>query len=126
MESIYSTYIPEDLARQMLDVGFPLYKYGVGGYDGKPSFFTVDEDNPMWETCDRFQIPTYAEVLDMLLDRDIIISIEPQEDCPIDEVEFSFTIYHKVNHIFISGTCKSFEETLQYAVKLVILSQNKI
>ena len=126
MESIYSTYIPEDLARQMLDVGFPLYKYGVGGYDGKPSFFTVDEDNPMWETCDRFQIPTYAEVLDMLLDRDIIISIEPQEDCPIDEIEFSFTIYHKVNHIFISGTCKSFEETLQYAVKLVILSQNKI
>lgn len=126
MESIYSTYISEDLARQMLDVGFPLYKYGVGGYDGKPSFFTVDEGNPMWETCDRFQIPTYAEVLDMLLDRNIIISIEPQEDCPIDEIEFSFTIYHKVNHIFISGTCKSFEETLQYAVKLVILSQNKI
>lgn len=126
MESIYSTYIPEDLARQMLDVGFPLYKYGVGGYDGKPSFFTVDENNPMWETCDRFQIPTYAEVLDMLLDRDIIISIEPQEDCPIDEIEFSFTIYHKVNHIFISETCKSFEEALQYAVKLVILSQNKI
>ena len=126
MESIYSTYIPEDLARQTLDVGFPLYKYGVGGYDGKPSFFTVDEDNPMWETCDRFQIPTYAEVLDMLLDRDIIISIEPQEDCPVDEVEFPFTIYHKVNHIFSSGTCKSFEETLQYAVKLVILSQNKI
>lgn len=126
MESIYSTYIPEDLARKMLDVGFPLYKYGVGGYDGKPSFFTVDEDNPMWETCDRFQIPTYAEVLDMLLDRDIIISIEPQEDCSVDEIEFSFTIYHKVNHIFISGTCKSFEEALQYAVKLVILSQNKI
>lgn len=126
MESIYSTYISEDLARKMLDVGFPLYKYGVGGYDGKPSFFTVDEDNPMWETCDRFQIPTYAKVLDMLLDRDIIISIEPQEDCPIDEIEFSFTIYYKTNHRFVSGTCKSFEETLQYAVKLVILSQNKI
>lgn len=126
MESIYSTYIPEDLARKMLDVGFPLYKYGIGGYDGKPSFFTVDEDNPMWETCDRFQIPTYAEALDMLLDRDIIISIEPQEDCPIDEIEFSFTIYYKTNHRFVSGTCKSFEETLQYAVKLVVLSQNKI
>lgn len=126
MESIYSTYIPEDLARQMLNVGFPLYKYGIGGYDGKPSFFTVDEDNPMWETCDRFQIPTYAEALDMFLDRDIIISIEPQEDCPIDEIEFSFTIYYKTNHRFVSGACKSFEETLQYAVKLVILSQNKI
>lgn len=126
MESIYSTYISEDLARKMLDVGFPLYKYGVGGYDGKPSFFTVDEDNPMWETCDRFQIPTYAEALDMFLDKDIIISIEPQEDCPIDEIEFSFTIYYKTNHRFVSGTCKSFEETLQYAVKLVVLSQNKI
>lgn len=126
MESIYSTYISEDLARKMLDVGFPLYKYGVGGYDGKPSFFTVDEDNPMWETCDRFQIPTYAEALDMFLDKDIIISIEPQEDCPIDEIEFSFTIYYKTNHRFVSGVCKSFEETLQYAVKLVVLSQNKI
>ena len=126
MESIYSTYISEDLAKKMLDVGFPLYKYGVGGYDGKSSFFTVDEDNPMWETCDRFRIPTYAEALDMFLDKDIIISIEPQEDCPIDEIEFSFTIYYKTNHRFVSGTCKSFEETLQYAVKLVILSQNKI
>lgn len=126
MESIYSTYISEDLARKMLDVGFPLYKYGVGFYDGKPSFFTVDEDNPMWETCDRFQIPTYAEVLDMLLSRDITISIEPQEGCSVNEIKFFFTVYHKINHIFISGACKSFEEALQYAVNFVILSQTKI
>lgn len=126
MESIYSTYIPEDLARKMLDAGFPLYRYGVGGYDGKPSFFTVDEDNPMWESCGRFQIPTYAEVLDMLLDRDIIISIEPQEDCPVNEAEFPFTIYHKTNHILVSGACKSFKEALQHAVYLTIITQNKI
>ena len=126
MESIYNSYIPEDLARKMLDVGFPLYKYGIGGYDGKSSFFTVDEDNPMWESCDRFQIPTYAEALDMLLDRDVIISIEPQEDCPVDEVEFPFTIYHKTNHMLVGGACKSFKEALQYAVKLAILTQSKI
>lgn len=88
MESIYNSYIPEDLARKMLDVGFPLYKYGIGDYNGKPSFFTVDEDNPIWETCDRFRIPTYAEALDMLLDKNIIISIEPT-----DELKFEFHVY---------------------------------
>ena len=126
MKSVYNSYVSEEFAKKLLSLGFRLYVYNTGTYDGKPAFFTVDEDDPMWESCDRFRIPTYAEILDMLLDRDIIISIEPQEDCPVDEVEFPFTIYHKVNHIFISGTCKSFEEALQYAVKLVILSQNKI
>lgn len=126
MESIYNSYIPEDLARKMLDVGFPLYKYDIGSYDGKPSFFTVDEDNPIWETCDRFRIPTYAEVLDMLLDRDVIISIEPQEDCPVNEVDFPFTIYHKINHRLVSEACKSFKEALQHAVYLAIITQNKI
>ena len=116
MESIYSTYIPEDLARKMLDVGFPLYKYGVGGYDGKPSFFTVDEDNPMWETCDRFRIPTYAEILDMLLDRDIIISIEPT-----DEFEFQYTIHLlSEKEMTLSGTGTNFKDALDNALFIAI------
>lgn len=115
MESIYSTYISEDLARQMLDVGFPLYKYGVGGYDGKPSFFTVDEDNPMWETCDRFQIPTYAEVLDMLLDGDIVISIEPT-----DESKFQYSIHLLKGGETFSGLSNSFKGALDKALFIAI------
>lgn len=112
MESIYSTYIPEDLARKMLDVGFPLYKYGIGSYDGKPSFFTVDEGNPIWETCDRFRIPTYAEVLDMLLDGDIVISIEPT-----DESKFQYTI-HFLNGkgMTLSGVGTNFKDALDNAL----------
>lgn len=116
MESIYSTYISEDFARKMLDVGFPLYKYGVGGYDGKPSFFTVDEDNPMWEICDRFQIPTYAEILDMLLDRDIVISIEPT-----DESKFQYTIHFlNQNGMSLSGTGANFKDALDDALFMAI------
>lgn len=118
MESIYNSYIPEDLARKMLDVGFPLYKYGIGGYDGKPSFFTVDEDNPIWETCDRFRIPTYAETLDMLLDKNIIISIEPT-----DKLKFEFFIYFqstKGEISSLSGVRDNFKMALEDAIFMTI------
>ena len=118
MKSIYNSYIPEDLARKMLDVGFPLYKYGIGDYDGKPSFFTVDEDNPMWETCDRFRIPTYAETLDMLLDKNVIISIEPT-----DELKFEFYIYFQSTKGKISSlsrVCDNFKTALKDAIFMAI------
>lgn len=118
MESIYNCYIPEDLARKMLDVGFPLYKYGIGSYDGKPSFFTVDEDNPIWETCDRFRIPTYAEALDMLLDKNIIISIEPT-----DELKFKFYVYFqgtKGEISSLSSVRDNFKMALEDATSMAI------
>lgn len=118
MESIYNSYISEDLARKMLDVGFPLYKYGIGSYDGKPSFFTVDEDNPIWETCDRFRIPTYAEVLDMLLDKNIIISIEPT-----DKLKFEFYVYFqgtKGEISSLSSVRDNFKTALKDATSMAI------
>lgn len=126
MESVYNSYIPEELAKKLLDSGFHLYKYNIGDYDGKPSFFTVDEDDPMWETCDRFRIPTYAETLDMLLDRGIIISIKPREDRFEEKPNFLFDIYrfndYEANQIFAGGPCKNFKEALQYTIYLVISS----
>ena len=62
--SNYSKYIPEDLAKELLQYGMPLCKYDLGSYDGKPYFDTEDEDSPNWEDCDRYQIPTYGEVID--------------------------------------------------------------
>lgn len=62
--SDFSKYIPEDLAKELLQYGMPLYKYDLGSYDGKPYFDTEDEDIPNWENCDRYQIPTYGEVID--------------------------------------------------------------
>lgn len=118
MESIYNNYIPEDLARKMLEMNFPLQKYGTGNYDGRPSFFTVDEDNPMWETCDRFRIPTYAETLDMLLDKNIIISIEPT-----DELKFEFFIYFQSTKGKISSLSSvrdNFKTALKDATSMAI------
>ena len=62
--SNFSKYILEDLAKELLELGMPLCKYDLGSYDGKPYFDTEDEDSPNWEDCDRYQIPTYGEVID--------------------------------------------------------------
>ena len=62
--SNYSKYIPKDLANELLRFGMPLCKYNLDSYDGKPYFDTEDEDSPNWEDCDRYQIPTYGEVID--------------------------------------------------------------
>ena len=47
--SNYSSYIPKDLAKELLQYGMPLCKYDLGSYDGKPYFDTEDEDSPNWE-----------------------------------------------------------------------------
>ena len=72
----FSKYIPKDLAKELLSHGMPLYKYDLGSYDGKPYFDTEDEDGPNWEDCDRYQIPTYGEVIDWLSSKGIYITFE--------------------------------------------------
>ena len=74
----YSEYISEELARKLLDWGYPLYKYGLGGYDGAPCFDIPGPDEPGWEDGNRYKIPTYGEVFDWFSsERCIIISLEP-------------------------------------------------
>lgn len=116
MKSVYNSYVSEEFAKKLLKLGFRLYVYNTGTYDGKPAFFTVDENDPMWESCDRFRIPTYAEILDMLLDRDIIISIEPA-----DESKFQYTIHFlNGNGMSLSGTGANFKDALDDALFIAI------
>lgn len=115
MKSVYNSYVPKEFAKKLLSLGFPLYKYSIGGYDGKPSFFTVDEDNPIWESCDRFRIPTYAEVLDMLLDGDIVISIEPT-----DESKFQYSVHLLKGGETFSGLSNSFKGAMDKALFIAI------
>ena len=72
----YSGYIPRDLAKELLSFGMPLHKYDLDSYDGKPYFDTEDEDSPNWEDCDRYQIPTYGEVIDWFSSKGIYISFD--------------------------------------------------
>lgn len=112
MKSVYNSYVSEKFAKRLLSLGFPLYKYSIGNYDGKPSFFTVDIGDPMWESSDRFRIPTYAEILDVLLDKDIVISIEPA-----DESKFQYTIYFlKEKGMTLSGVGTNFKDALDNAL----------
>ena len=74
----YSEYIPEKLARKLLDNGFHLFNYKCGTYDGKPCFDIPGPDEPGWADGDRYQIPTYGEVFDWFsTQRGIIITLEP-------------------------------------------------
>lgn len=91
MNSVYNAYIPKELARRLLDKKFPLFKYEVNGYDGKPSFFEINKYQPIWEESDRYRIPTYSDVLDMLFEKGFIISITPKEF--IKHLEYQFEVY---------------------------------
>lgn len=58
--SNYTKYIPKDLAKELLRFGMPLFKYDIGLYDGKPYFYTEDENSSDWYYCDMYRIPTYG------------------------------------------------------------------
>lgn len=122
MQLIYNDYVTEEMARQLLRLKFPLHKYSVGDYNGKPSFFTVSETDPMWADSDRFKIPTYAEVMDMLYDKGYIISIEP-----IDlegNLRFQFKVYQfnteGTNVLVVSGITGSANSTLRETMHIAI------
>lgn len=74
----YSEYIPEELARKLLNWGYPLLSYAPGTYDGAPCFDIPGPDDPGWADGDRYKIPTYGEVFDWFSsERGIVISLEP-------------------------------------------------
>ena len=73
----YCDYITADLLKELIDHNFPAYKYSVGGYDGKPVYYTKDLSDPDWRECDAYKIPTYAEVLDWFMSKGIVITLEP-------------------------------------------------
>ena len=89
--SNFSKYIPRDLAKELLELGMPLCKYDLGSYDGKPYFDTEDEDSPNWADCDRYQIPTYGEVIDWFSSKGIYITFD---------VFFTFALADNVAYIW--------------------------
>lgn len=73
----YCDYITADLLKELIGHNFPAYKYSVGGYDGKPVYYTKDLFDPDWRECDAYKIPTYAEVMDWFMSKGIVITLEP-------------------------------------------------
>lgn len=125
MNSVYNAYIPKELARRLLDKKFPLFKYEVNGYDGKPSFFEINKYQPIWEESDRYRIPTYSDVLDMLFEKGFIISITPKEF--IKHLEYQFEVYQysgkevKLSICVSSGNSnKSFTDILYDAINVTL------
>ena len=89
--SNYMGYIPKDLAKELLRFGMPLHRYGIGSYDGQPYFDTEDEESPDWESCDRYRIPTYGEVIDWFSSRGIHITFD---------VFFTFSLVDNVAYLW--------------------------
>lgn len=92
----YTDTIPVDLARKLLDWGYPIYKYGIGGYDGKPCFDIPGPDEPGWEDGDRYQIPTFGEVFDWFANKKkILIVLEPWFTYALrDHIAYNWKIYY--------------------------------
>lgn len=125
MNSVYNAYIPKELAKRLLDKKFPLFKYEVNGYDGKPSFFEINKYQPIWEESSRYRIPTYSDVLDMLFEKGFIISITPKEF--IKHLEYQFEVYQysekevKLSICVSSGDPnKSFTDILYEAINVTL------
>ena len=125
MNSVYNAYIPKELARRLFDKKFPLFKYEVNGYDGKPSFFEINKYQPIWEESTRYRIPTYSDVLDMLFEKGFIISITPKEF--IKHLEYQFEVYQysekevKLSICVSSGDPnKSFTDILYEAINVTL------
>lgn len=125
MNSVYNAYIPKELAKRLLDKKFPLFKYEVNGYDGKPSFFEINKYQPIWEESSRYRIPTYSDVLDMLFEKGFIISITPKEF--IKHLEYQFEVYQysekevKLSICVSSGNPnKSFTDILYEAINVTL------
>ncbi len=88
--SNFSKYIPEDLAKELLELGMPLCKYGLGSYDGKPYFYEKPYQYD-WSSCDRYRIPTYGEVIDWFSEWDIYITFD---------VFFTFSLADNVGYLW--------------------------
>ena len=85
--SNFSKYIPKDLAKELMRFGMHLHRYGIGSYDGQPYFDT--EYN--WSGCDRYQIPTYGEVIDWFSSKGIHITFD---------VFFTFALADNVGYLW--------------------------
>ena len=81
--SNYSGYIPEDLAKELLNFGMPLY----------------DEGNSDCASSDRYRIPTYSEVMDSFSSSGIHVTFN---------AFFTFALSDKVAYLwkisFIDGS----------------------
>jgi len=74
----YNEQISEELARKLLDWGYPLFNYKGGTYDGKPCFDIPGHGEPGWADGNRYRIPTYGEVFDWFsIVKGIVITLEP-------------------------------------------------
>ena len=73
--SNYSKYIPEDLAKELLSFGMPLFKY-KGLYDGKPYIYTEDKDSTDCNNRYMYRIPTYGEVIDWFSSKGVHITFD--------------------------------------------------
>ena len=89
--SNFSKYIPKDLAKELLRFGMPLFKYDIGLYDGKPYFYTEDENSSDWYYCDMYRLPTYGGVIDWFSSKGIHITFD---------AFFSFALADNVGYLW--------------------------
>lgn len=61
-------FVPQHLAKKLLDKGYPMIEIPTGGRDNRsiPVLFELPEDHPDWQYCKAWWIPTIYQVLKWL------------------------------------------------------------
>lgn len=72
--SNFSKYIPKDLAKELWKFGMPLCA-DVGSFGCKPYFYEKPYQYD-WRGFDRYEIPTYGEVIDWFSSKGIHIAFD--------------------------------------------------
>jgi hypothetical protein len=103
MNRFYFDLIPEELAKKLLKINYPLLQVKI--QNGDQFFYELSQDNPDWQNCKAWYIPTISEVLRWLRIEKLIF-IFPQLGCISNNKQ-----RYKAK-IFIRNNKTKFEHTL--------------
>ena len=106
-------YCSEELTKLLLEKGCPLEK--VRRQDGRPVYFTLPTDHPRWPDCDVYYIPTHAQVMKWLREKDIDTIIMPLFKLKEGRI-YCYEI-HSDNTDVRDGRFDTYEEAVEAAIK---------
>ena len=110
-------YINKDMMGLLLEKGCPLDKVLV--QDFRPVWYTKDYNDPKWQDCDAYYIPTQSQVLKWL--REVYnryIEICTDFAYNSKDVVFRYTIFDKkLNYLWESDNYSTYEKACEAAIK---------
>ena len=119
-------YVNEEIMKLLLEKGYPLDKVVV--QDFRTIWYTKDYNDPQWQDCDAYYIPTQSQVLKWLREvHKIIITIDFDEyelESQGKKVGYGYNLqlesnpteYEKISNLAYDTYEKAVEEGISYSL----------